>query len=139
MRKCLQKNNNSEYFLCKLVCFEIKIAKMPKTHFREILISETSLDALRRYVILLATEGSVCAVCVFSSSVQNPTKHSPHIKSQKNLSPTSSLSPHASNIIVEKRGRRKKAPSLSLKNQTAFFLLLVASLMLAPFSGVKRK
>lgn len=65
MRKCLQKNINSEYSLCKLVYFEIKIVKMPKTHFREMMVSETSLDALRRYVILLATEGSVCAVCVY--------------------------------------------------------------------------
>ena len=80
----------------------------------------------------------LCGLCFFIKYPKPNKTFSTH-KIPKNLSPTSPLSPPASNIIVEKRGRRKKAPSLSLKNQTAFFLLLVASLMLAPFSGVKRK
>ena len=76
---------------------------------------------------------------VFFIKYPKPNKTFSTHKIPKNLSPTSPLSPPASNIIVEKRGRRKKAPSLSLKNQTAFFLLLVASLMLAPLLRSKKK
>ena len=62
----------------------------------------------------------LCGLCFFIKYPKPNKTFSTH-KIPKNLSPTSSLSPPASNIIVEKRGRRKKSTLSISQKPNRFF------------------
>ena len=62
----------------------------------------------------------LCGLCFFIKYPKPNKTFSTH-KIPKNLSPTSPLSPPASNIIVEKRGRRKKSTLSISQKPNRFF------------------